>query len=321
MSIFGGSGSKNVGENTGVVLKGVTSGVGSALGAVAKGYTSQIGSEIDELLGRKRKNSILEVKQVNLGAWGNLSHHLQAVISPCNPNTGEIYYDQPFITMPISEATREGSFNWQSPFENAGAESKAPALMALIQSGQASVYANFLQAGLSGIDGLGSLSAKAGELAGSASAIAAELQGRTGITKLNSRQVFSGMPPIKINCTLHFRAITDAYLEVVSPIHKLWSWSVAQELADNGAILALLSEVKSGGDLIKGLFPSVAPQTVAFEYAGELYAPMVIENISEPIDSPMTSKDGTAYAISKQVTVTISSLSALDKKDIDRIFK
>jgi len=321
VSIFGGSGSKNASENTGVAVKGIAKGVGSAASSIVKGYSKEITGTIDELFGRTKGGSILEVKQVNLGAWGNLSPHLMAVISPCDPNTGEILYDQPFITMPATNIQREIDLSWNSPFENAGAESKAPALMALIQSGQASIYANFLQAGLSGVEGLGAVAGVAETISKKASEISAELQGKTGITKLNSRQVFSGMPPMKISCTLHFRAITDPYLEVDYPIKKLCSWSVAQKLADNGAIIELFSQVKTGGDLIKGLFPSDAPLTVAFEYGGEIYAPMVIGNISDPLDVPMYAKDGQVHSISKEVNVTLSTLTALDKDDIERIFK
>jgi hypothetical protein len=42
--------------------------------------------------------------------------------------------------------------------------------------------------------------------------------GRTGITKLNSTQIFSGMPPVKFSFTAHFRALTDPQSEVRDPI-------------------------------------------------------------------------------------------------------
>ena len=39
------------------------------------------------------------------------------------------------VHCPMTEGTQEMSFNWHSPFEGAGAESKAPTLSAMLQSG------------------------------------------------------------------------------------------------------------------------------------------------------------------------------------------
>jgi len=66
---------------------------------------------------------------------------------------------------------------------------------------------------------------------------AKNLEGQTGITKLNSRQVFSGLPPIKIPITMYFRAWANAQDEVERPINQLFEWALPQELADESAYL------------------------------------------------------------------------------------
>ena len=72
--------------------------------------------------------------------WTGLSRHLLATFyevrktdqgkwvqdDQCDPQT---------VQAPLTEASMEIALNWQSPFEQAGAESKAPALLSMLQSG------------------------------------------------------------------------------------------------------------------------------------------------------------------------------------------
>lgn len=245
--------------------------------------------------------------------WGNLSRHLAATIYPCGPDgtalTADAVVSVAAVRVPATDVQFEASFNWQSPFENAGPESKAPALMALIQSGQLATVASALQEKVPEIaSGVGSLLEKA-------KGVAEGLQGRTGITKLNSRQVFSGMPPIKVTLTLHFRAIMSGGAEVVAPYQRLLEWAMPRKLAENGVFTEMLT---SSRGFLDALFPSEAPTMVGFVYGNNRYGPMVIESIGNPLDGPM---DENGVPIYRAVQVTLATLTALDKNDVAKIFR
>jgi hypothetical protein len=111
--------------------------------------------------------------------------------------------------------------------------------------------------------------------------------GRSGITKMNSRQVFNGNAPIKISMTLLFRAYQDPQSEVVNPYMDLLKIAYPEELAKDA--LTWQSEHADLPPLEKAvgvLMPSIAPKFVSFTYKGETYAPMVIESVSKPLDAP-----------------------------------
>lgn len=251
-------------------------------------------------------------RTVTVSAWGGLSRHLIASIYPVDHAGVALATDDVVSVIPVrgavSDVAFDASFNWQSPFENVGPESKAPALMALIQSGQLGVVANALQQVLPK-DASGTQS-----LLAQAQTAAKELEGRTGITKLNSRQVFSGMPPVKITMTLHLRAVTDAVSEVVDPYQRLLEWAFPRELAENGVFTQLLT---TSNGLIKSLFPSSAPTLVGFTFGNNRYGPMVIESVGNPLDGPM---DRNGRPIYRAVQVTLATLTALDKYDVAKIF-
>lgn len=207
------------------------------------------------------------------------------------------------VHAPITDGNSEISQNWNSPFEGAGAESKAPTLSALLQSGTASVD---VQAFLATLGGEASIT----------SALQS-VQGRTGITKLNSTQVFSGMPPVKLSFTMHFRAIRDPQKEVTAPLIQLKQWSVPQLLASDGFLAGALKTGTTTGILEK-IFPSVSPQIVAFSYGDLTYSPMVIENISDPITAP---RESSGALISVSVQITMATLTAIDGRDIKSIYR
>ena len=142
---------------------------------------------------------------------------------------------------------------------------------------------------------------------------AGELTGRTGITKLNSRQVFTGMPPVKIPITLYFRAWADPIAEVERPIDQLYQWALPQHLANSSVLAGGLEEILAGQvpDL-ETLFPSYIPRFVALEYGGRTYKPLVIESISHPLVLPR-SADGAK--LSASVQITLATLDAWDKDD------
>lgn len=210
------------------------------------------------------------------------------------------------VHAPITDATKEFTLNWTSPFENAGAESKAPALTAMLQSGTLTPMLQAVAEKL-GYDTAGSTAAGMLEKAA----------GRTGITKLNSTQIFTGMPPVKLSLTLHFRALVDPIAEVRDPIAQIEKWAVPQLLSSDGLIAG---GVKNSGkqDFIETIFPSIAPQVIGMRYGDRTYEPMVIESISEPITNPRSEK---GVLVQQSIQITLSTLNALDRRDIDRIYR
>lgn len=245
--------------------------------------------------------------------WAGLSRHLIARIFPCDFEGSEIDGAES-VFGPLSDANFDLTLNWQSPFENTGPESKLPSMMAMIQSGQMGIVANALQAG-GFANEPGTLS---NSLAESAKRASTKLVGKTGITKLNSRQVFSGMPPVKLNFTLHFRAMSDPQSEVEIPYCRLLEMALPKKLAEDGS---LAEAIKTNGGavdkVLTALFPSDAPTMVGMIYAGKRYSPMVIEHLSNHIDIPI---DTDGYTLHRAVQVSLSTLAALDRQDVRSIF-
>ncbi|WP_227461701.1 hypothetical protein [Cupriavidus pauculus] len=209
------------------------------------------------------------------------------------------------VHAPITDCTMDMTLNWQSPFEGAGAESKAPTLSAMLQSGS-------LQPTVAAFD-----SAVGTNLSnGGAGATLNEAVGRTGITKLNSTQTFSGMPPVSFTLTAHFRALVDPRREVRDPITQLEEWAAPQYLAPDGVIA---NAIKNGTkeSFVQTTFPSEAPQIIAFQYADRLVMPLVIESVSEPITVPR-SFDG--FALTVAVQMKLCSLTAWERRDFKRMY-
>ncbi len=261
--------------------------------------------------------SIIEILDNTNGVpqqWNGLSRHLIARIYPCDAKGVEVL-EVSNVYGPITDANLDLTLNWQSSFENSGPESKLPSIMALIQSGQLGVVANMLQtAGLANEEG--SITKR---LADTAKEASKSLEGKTGITKLNSRQVFSGMPPIKLTFTMHFRAYSDPESEVGSPYRTLLEWALPKKLAEDGRFEeALRNDGATTEKLLAALFPSEAPTLVGFSYGNERYAPMVIEHIGNPIDGP---RDSSGRLIYQAIQLSLSTLTALDKNDVAHIYR
>ena len=260
-------------------------------------------------------------------SWGGMSRANMArffqVKSVTDPKTGARTFVEVFdgdgkevsVVAPISDVNFDMSQNWQSPFENTGAENKAPALMAIIQSGQLGASIAALQGAASGI-GINADVAK-GALEKSKD-VAKKLEGKTGMTKLNSTQVFSGSPPAKIMMTVHFRALQNPALEVDKPYMMLLGWSVPEKLADDSYINNVINGATEKQDFLDTMFPSKAPSLIGFSYQGNTFMPMVIESFSNPMDGQ---SGVTGQSLHKTVQITISTLSALDNTDIKNIFK
>lgn len=181
---------------------------------------------------------------------------------------------------------------------------KGPALTAMLQTGNLSPM---LQAVVE----------RTGFLENGASSALDKLAGRTGITKLNSTQVFSGMPPLKLSITLHFRAFHDPLAEVREPIRQIQEWAVPQLLSSDGLVSGAIEGAGERG-FIETIFPSISPQIIGMRYGDRTYEPMVIESVSEPITAARSEK---GILVQQSIQITLSTLSAIDRRDIGRMYR
>jgi len=234
--------------------------------------------------------------------WDGLSPHLIASFYPVERKDSSRFWQKvpgsPVVRAPLTECTLDVSMLWQSPFENAG-QGTSPTMKAMLSSGAFKPWV-----GESGKEFLGSF------------------EGRSGMTKLNSTQVFNGMPPIKFQVTALFRAWADPESEVSAPVNQLMQWALPRDLADDGPLLEMLEGIKEAAQgkpldsaLSRSMLPSIAPTKIAMKYKDSVYMPLVIESMSLPLGSPV---DASGRHVHMQVTMTICSLAAIDRNDWDR---
>jgi len=262
------------------------------------------------------------VARILKSEWGELSPALLASIFPCDRD-GTQLAGADVVVSPPTEASIELSANWHSPFENMGPESKAPALMAMLQTGMltnAFMALTGASAALLGSDKV------AGNYAGVRDALtrgadwvdqqfsdaAEDVFGMTGMTKLNATQVYTGSAPVKISLSLLFRAFRNTQAEVQDPIDALASWQLPLNLSVEGSITGAIRGLSTGQGLLKSVFPSRAPRFVGLRFAGYLFSPLVIESLSMPLTGPMTRDAG---ALQRQVQLSLASTTALDADD------
>ena len=233
--------------------------------------------------------------------WGGIHPTLIAAISECDHQGLPKLIGSEVKCLLVDDANLEATMHWQSPFEGAGPETRFPTLTAMLQSGALQTMAERLSSS-----------------AGSAlSSITAAARGKTGITKLNSTQVFSGMPPLRLQATVLLRAWRNPKKEVERPLDQLMSWALPQYLAQEGSLLnAVVDFAKSGNysvtEAVTAALPSTAPALLALTYKGRTLAPLVIESIGVPLNSP-SDEDGSFVQI--QLPVTFATLRALDALD------
>ncbi len=227
--------------------------------------------------------------------WDGLSPHLIAAFWEVD-RTGKRKDENVTVLAPLMDANFEATLSWQSPFEQAGSE-----VMSTLQ--------NMLQSGA-----LQPLLKKFDQSVGSGiGQLAAQVENKTSITKLNSTQVFTGMPPAKFTVTAVFRAWSDPKSEVEAPVNQLMKWALPQELVEDGALLSrLYDDIKQGGIDVNTFFPSRAPVMISMKYKNRTYQPLVIESIGVPISSPI---DSNGNFIELSVPMSLASLTALDKND------
>lgn len=257
--------------------------------------------------------------------WSGLSPHLIAKFYELQRQESNGPWlpvpDGVTVVAPLTESNLEATLNWQSPFENSGPESNMPALMAMLQSGaiQPVIDAMGLAAKV-GAEKVGAAGANPliESVRSQAMAAARGLEGRTGITRLNSMQVFAGMPPIKFQITALFRAWKDPSKEVEAPFNQLMAWALPEKLSELGPILSRAADYAAGGSasIVDVLAPSKAPSKIAMTYKGRTYAPLVIESIGQPISSPV---DSNGRYVELLVPMTLCTLTALDRADWKRM--
>lgn len=301
---------RTIDQKTGGLLTAGKELLGIASGKSAGGAGGVVSSIIGGAAGGA------DTATTELSQWGGLSEHLFASIFPVKADGTQLADEKgvlvPGVVGPATDVQFEATLNWQSPFEQSGPESKAPTIMAMLQTGQIATVANALQAALQ--DKLPAVGELTKDVAGKAESWAKNLQGRTGITKLNSRQVFSGMPPLRITMQLHLRAVSDPESEVIVPYQTLLEWAFPQKLAADG----ILSEMVTSSDgIVNAMFPSEAPQLVKFKFGNNTFPLMVIESVANPLDGPM---DSTGRPIYRSVQLTLATLTALDRADVAPIF-
>jgi hypothetical protein len=263
--------------------------------------------------------------------WGGISPHIIGKLVAWNPNAGgkdsngnpkgDVMNGSPVVMAPVTDLNMELSLNWSSPFESSGPESRAPTMMAMLQSGQAgplvNALGNMVKSGLTGT----ALQEKSASIQQSAITAQQNMMGKTGITKLNSTQVFSGMPPVKLSMTFHFRALANPGSEVIKPYSQLLQWALPKKLAANSTLTEVAKEAANNGSvtqIMSEMFPSLAPQLVCFTHGNNRYTPMVIEHMSCSLSDHLGI---TGLPIYRAVQISLSTLTALDATDVANILK
>ncbi len=239
--------------------------------------------------------------------WKGLSPHLLAHFFEVDNENGvwkrTDKTDPATVVAPFTEASMEMALNWQSAFEQSGPETKAPALMAMLQSGALQPIVDAAYMGRTGADGAAAQK-KSGDFL-------KQFEGRTGITLLNSTQVFSGMAPVKFQVVAVFKAWSDPVKEVETPVAKLMEWALPVELSKDGSVLARLAKTAKGDmNFIEALMPSRAPIRIAMKYKGRTYFPLVIESIGQPLNAPI---DRNGRFVEQLIPMTLCTLTALDR--------
>ena len=243
--------------------------------------------------------------------WGSLSPHLLASFYVVNykEENGKSVWERDNSIIVKAPIIQGGNFDvtpkWESPFEGAGAEAKAGSLFALLQSGKMQSI----------VDSFVGWSDKLNDWAKKK---AGDFENRSGITKLNSTQIFTGIEPIKFSFTLLFRAWQNAFEEVERPVDQLMQWALPVEVPDDVGMISRIAKGVTGRasedtTYVDTITPSRAPVRIGMTFKGRSFYPLVIESISPSmLDAPVNSNGD---AVSMEVQMTLCSLNAIDRND------
>lgn len=247
--------------------------------------------------------------------WDGINETLVASIYEVNHHGDKMYENGAVLRcLFVDDANLEATFNWQSPFENAGTGGLAPSMSAMLQSGMLQPIVESVRGMLSSEEREKFDTATPGSWADKTAGAAEHARGRTGITKLNSTQVFTGMAPIKLTVTIMLRAWQDPEAEVEAAINLLMDWALPRHLAAEGTLLTAAldwagSDNKSAKSLVEAALPSEVPALLAIKYKKRTFAPLVIESIGIPLNSP---SDHHGRFVQIQIPVTFATLTAWD---------
>lgn len=236
--------------------------------------------------------------------WDGLNPYLLAYFFEVDKDGNQV--GDTLVKAPLTESNLDMTLNWQSPFENMSPDTMKPSLSAMAQSGELVAVIDVAKS-MTGGSGSG--------LTDNLTSAVKAVEGRTGLTKLNSLQTFSSMPPVKLQVTALFRAWMNASNEVESPVDQLIKWALPVELSKNSVAINALNTLNSGITTQKALetiLPSLAPVFIGLTYKSRTYAPLVIESIGLPLSSPIT-KDG--HYTEMSIPMTLCSLAAWDRAD------
>lgn len=247
--------------------------------------------------------------------WDGINPHLVASIYEVDHHGDQLYENGAVLRcLFVDDANLEATFNWQSPFEQAGTGGLAPSLSAMLQSGTIQPIVESVRGMLPSEEREKFDTATPGSWADRGAGAAEHARGRTGITKLNSTQVFTGMAPIKLTVNIMLRAWRDPGAEVEEALDLLMDWALPRHLAAEGTLLTAAldwagSDNKTANSLVEAALPSEVPALLAIKYKGRTYAPMVVESIGVPLNSP---SDRHGRFVQLQIPVTFSTLTAWD---------
>lgn len=242
------------------------------------------------------------VKTILKSNWDDLNDHLIAKFYEVDRKGKSIGNVE--VWAPLTEANLEMALGWASQFENVGAQNAAPTASGMLGSGAIQDSLSNAKTGNTGWINQ-ALEKSEGKIK--------KFEGLTGVTKLNSTQIFMGMQPVRIPVTALFRAWIDPVREVEAPIDQLVNWALPIELAPDGSMIGrAIAAARGKGQLTDVALPSKAPTMIAMRYKGKTYAPLVIESIAQPISSPV---DSQGKHVSMLVPMTLCSLSAIDRAD------
>lgn len=229
--------------------------------------------------------------------FGGINDHLKGRIRLCDKD-GKLLEasDEQIVCLALDgELTIDNQYS--SPFENSNPEQKMPTLMGQLQTGQ-------------WVDTLSTVFSSLGiEISSNAKDSLNALQGRSSFTKENSTQVYVSSAPVQLPMILHFEAWDDAKIEVEDQLDLLKQWSLAELLSDQSIVASVASQRS-----IESAFPSLIPPYVALYYGGKRYAPLLIQNMSEPLVQPP--KDSEGNRLFATVQVNFLSRNAWDKSNI-----
>lgn len=235
--------------------------------------------------------------------WGMINPILLAKFSLCDKE-GNAISGSPTVSGVAIDADMAIESQYNSPFENSNPESRLPTLMGTLQAGD---WVNTVDKVLGSV-GLGGGAGLSEETKNKLN----ELEGRSNFTKVNSTQIYVSSSSVRLNVTIFFQAWVSAKHEVEHQLATLQQWALPAKLSDD-SILGSMAEDLS----LMSLFPSEVPPFVSFTYGKKRYSPLLIENVSAPLVTPLD-KQGNRIVL--EATITLVSRRAWDKASIKQLY-